>query len=361
MPDDEKSGMDLYDELLKLVLAYSNKQITYLARWIIDYRKRSDRRDADLRLSRSLYLRTFDRMVDEWELLRGKDKSDRQDGLLDFYMASIQPMIPNRYRYDIDELCNRGRWREAAGAIADIDREIEASQFESEYERLVTDTEYLIEQLVGVMKSEFSKRLGNTREAINEYVDPHRAILRRLDEDLLEANEGLRKIGASELAQGDKFEIETRLHSRIGELEAIRSDEIEKIREIEAFVNEVKHSYSAFKRIIASIEKERDLIEERRGYAGLLGKLESEAGELGRLFGCLNAELDANIKRAKESMEMLSGAFGGDFVDVIGDQEKLNRMLEGEEFAETRARRHEERHGHDYYEDILKMLKSMGA
>jgi len=49
--------MDLYGELLELVLAYSNDQVKYLANWIIDYDRADNKRERDLRLEKQLYIK----------------------------------------------------------------------------------------------------------------------------------------------------------------------------------------------------------------------------------------------------------------------------------------------------------------
>lgn len=358
--------MELYDELVKLVMAYSNRQIKDLARWIIEYRKRDDRREADLRLEKKLYINRFHRMADEYETLKPRDRPARSQEIFGYYSACIKALIPTRRRFGIDELCYAGKWKEASEALAELDQEIEASRFELEYERLVTDTEYLIEQLVMIMKTEYAKRLDVTREAMSEFMDPHRAVLERLEADLAEAREGLAKVEASELAMDDKAGIVAEVRRRIGEMEAMRQRETDNIRRMEGNFEEVRKAYLLFSDVIASIEKEKDLIEERRMYSGLLRKLDIETSEMDAMFRDLGEKLDRNVEKARESMELLASAFQGKVVDAIAEQEKVNRILESDDSALGGAEGHSEGSAEaepqppnkDYYEEILRILKN---
>jgi len=350
--------MELYDELVKLVLAYSNRQIKDLAEWIIEYRKRDDRREADLRLEKKLYINRFHRMADEYETLKPKDRPARSQEIFGYYSTCITPLIPTRRRFEIDELCYAGKWKEASEALAELDQEIEASRFELEYERLVTDTEYLIEQLVMIMKAEYAKRLDMTREAMSEFMDPHRAVLERLEANLAEAREGLSRVEASELAADDKAGIVSEVRRRIGEMEAMRQREADNIRRMEGNFEEVRKDYLLFSGVIASIEKEKDLIEERRRYSGLLRKLDVETSEMDSMFHELGEKLDHSVAKARESMELLVSAFQGRFVDAIAEQEKVNRILEPGEEVKGARKEDAAPENKEYYEDILRILKS---
>jgi len=350
--------MELYDELVKLVMAYSNRQIKDLAQWIIEYRKRDDRREADLRLEKKLYINRFHRMADEYELLKPKDRPSRSQEIFGYYSACIKALIPTRHRFGIDELCYAGKWKEASEALAELDRDIEASRFELEYERLVTDTEYLIEQLVMIMKTEYAKRLDMTRHAMSEFMDPHRAVLARLEANLAEAREGLAKVEASELAADDKESIVSEVRRRIGEMEAMRQRETDNIHRMEGDFEEVQKDYLLFSGVIASIEKEKDLIEERRMYSGLLRKLDIETSEMDSMFHELGEKLERNVEKARESMELLVSAFQGRVVDAIAEQEKVTRILEPDGGAGGGAEAESEPPNKDYYEEILRILKS---
>jgi hypothetical protein len=357
--------MELCEELVKLVMAYSNRQIKDLARWIIEYRKRDDRREADLRLEKKLYINRFHRMADEYETLKPKDRPARSQEIFGYYSSCIKALIPTRHRFGIDELCYAGRWKEASEALSELDREIEASRFELEYERLVTDTEYLIEQLVMIMKAEYAKRLDTTREAMSEFMDPHRAVLERLEANLAEAREGLAKVEASELAADDKAGIVTEVRRRIGEMESMRQREADSLRRMEGNFEEVQKDYLLFSGVIASIEKEKDLIEERRMYSGLLRKLDVETSEMDSVFHELGEKLDRSVGKARESMELLVSAFQGKVVDAIAEQEKVNRILEPEGGAEgqpgsqagSQPETEPQLPNKDYYEEILRILK----
>jgi len=354
--------MELYDELVKLVMAYSNRQIKDLAQWIIEYRKRDDRREADLRLEKKLYINRFHRMADEYGLLKPKDRPARNQEIFGYYSACIKALIPTRHRFAIDELCYAGKWKEASEALAELDREIEASRFELEYERLVTDSEYLIGQLVMVMKTEYAKRLDMTRQAMGEFMEPHRAVLGRLEANLAEAREGLAKVEASELAADDKAGIVSEVRRRIGEMEAMRQREADNIRRMEGDFEEVQKDYLLFSGVIASIEKEKDLIEERRMYSGLLRKLDVETSEMDSIFHELAEKLESNVGKARESMELLVSAFQGKVVDAIAEQEKVNRILEpdggGKDQSGDLPGPEPQPPNKDYYEEILRILKS---
>lgn len=351
--------MDLYDELLELVLAYSNNKVKYLAKWIIDYRKADNKKEAELRLEKLLYLNRFRRMAEAYALAKPKERASRNPELFEYYSAFIKPMIPNRHRFAIDEFCYKGQWQEAADSIAEIDGEIEANRYESEYERLVTDTEYLIGQLVLVMKTEYGKRLESAKKAMSEYIAPHRTVLERLDRNLLEANEALKRVERSELPPDDKAELAMALRDRAREMEGIGSRETGNMRNIKAFVDDIKKTYLVFESVISSIERKKEQIDERRNYAGLMKKLEIETSEMNGLFSGLNAELNKNLGKAKESMELLTSTFQDKIVDIINDQEKVNRLLEAERAKEEEGEGRERAVNREYYEDILKILKSM--
>jgi hypothetical protein len=354
--------VELYDELLELVLAYSNRQIKFLAQWIIDYRKKDKGKELDLRLEKTLYLNRFRRMAGEYAALKPKERAAMGQDLFEFYSAHLMPLIPNGRRFEIDELCYTGKWPEAAARLAELDVEIEAAKSEKEYERLVTDTEYLIEQLVTIMKDEYARRLDSMKEAMGAFMEPHRTAFERLERNLAEARDGLVKVGRSGLSPADKEEISARFRERMAEIGRMEARERENVRKIRDFADEVRKIYLVFEGVIASIEREKDLIEERRGYAGLLERLEIETREMDEVFKGLGLELGNSLQKTRESMELLTAAFQGRLVDVIGeaidDQEKVNSLLgesdgrggEGGEGAEK----------HDYYEDILKILKSAG-
>lgn len=351
--------MELYDELLQLVVAYSNKQIKYLAQWIIDYKKKDNKKEMDLRLEKTLYINRFRKMAGEYSVLKAKERAARNQELFEYYSAYIKSLIPGKYRFNIDELCYTGRWEEAVASIIEMDEEIEASRFENEYEKLITDSEYLIEQLVTVMKTEYSKRLANTERAMSEYLDPHKTAMERLDRNLEEAGKWLLGVGKSGLSEEDKAEISGELRARIAEMRRMKAREAKKVRTIKVFVNEVKKTYLVFEGIIASIEREKELIEERKRYSGLLGRLEIEASEIDEVFGKLSEELSLDVKKARESMELLTNTFQGKLVDAISDQERVNRMLEPDKPAAAGEVPDERPINRDYYEDILKILKSM--
>jgi len=350
--------VDLYDELMDLVVAYSNSKIKYLAKWIIDYKKSDDKKEMDFRLEKLLYLNRFSRMADSFAYSKSKDRNKDRSDLFEYYSAYIKPLIPNKFRYDIDELCYKGLWQDAVRSIAEIDGEMEADRYGNEYERLVTDTEYLIGQLLMVMKTEYAKRLENAKKAMNEYINPHRALLERLGKSLNEAGEELAKIGRSELPQEDKAEISNGLQEKIRKIEGIEKREIDNMRSISAFVDEIRKTYSIFNSVILSIERKKDLIEERKEYSGFIRKLEIETSELDELFRGLNGELDRNVEKARESMELLTSTFQDKIVDIISDQERVNRILEAEKAADEQADA-EMTLNHEYYEDILKILKKM--
>lgn len=350
--------MDLYEELLELVLAYSSDQVKYLANWIIDYDRADNKRERDLRLEKQLYMKRFERMTESFELAKPKEKGAKSKELFEYYAKYVQPLIPNRHRYAIDEFCFKERWREAAETLAEIDGEIEAGRYENEYERLVTDTEYLLGQLVRVMKSESARRLERAKRAVNDYLVPHRDILERLARNQREAREGLERLARSELAREDKAELGRLLEDRIAEMAGLEARERGKVRDLTQTLGEMQRSERIFEKVVDTIERKKDLIEERRGYKSLLGRLEVETTEMDRLFFDLDGGLAKDSAKARESIELLASAFQDRILDVINDQERVNRILEGDAGPRDDGPDAYEAN-HDYYEEILKILKGM--
>lgn len=355
--------MELYDELLELVLAYSNRQVKQLAAWIIEYKKRDDPAGLDLRLEKKLYVNRFRRMAGEYGALRNREREAKNQEIFEFYSSYIKSLIPNKHRFALDELCFAGSWKEAAETLVDIDEEIEANKFEHEYDRLVVDTGYLIEQLVIVMKKEYTRRVEISKKAMAEYLNPHGTVLKRLERNLADAQEQLWKIAASGLSEDDKRDLERILERRIKEMEEMKRREGEKLRRVKLYVDEIEKTYAIFEDIIASIEKEKDCLEERKKFASFVRKLEIETKEIDEVFASLSGDLERNVQKAKETMYLLTHAFQGDLATAINDQERINRILESDADAEgqkgTDAGEAEEAANKDYYEDILKILKSM--
>ena len=85
--------MDLYEELQDLVLAYSDDKIKYLAKWILDYRKADDRREAELRLEKLLYLKRFRRMAEASALAAFKAFGARRIGVLTPYAPAVNEVV----------------------------------------------------------------------------------------------------------------------------------------------------------------------------------------------------------------------------------------------------------------------------
>lgn len=353
--------MDLYDELQDLVLAYSNDKIKYLAKWVLDYRKADDRREAELRLEKLLYLKRFRRMAEASALAKPKERAAGSQELFEYYSSFVKPMIPNRHRFAVDELCYKGRWTEAADAIDELEGEIEADRYESEYERLVTDTEYLIDQLARAMKAEYGKRLEGARKALGDYIGPHKAALERLEKNLFEAKEALARIEGGGLPPEDKAELSGPLGDRIRTMEQTAEREARNARGIKASVDGIRKTYLVLESVISSLERKREQLDERRSLAELSRKLEIETSELDELFSGLDSELDRSMEKARTSMDLLADAFQEKIVDIIGDQEKLNRLLESEKAAREEGESQAGALDRACYEDILKILKGMNG
>ena len=145
-------------------------------------------------------------------------------------------------------------------------------------------------------------------------------------------------------------------------MEAMRQREADNIRRMEGDFEEVQKDYLLFSGVIASIEKEKDLIEERRMYSGLLRKLDVETSEMDSIFHELAEKLESNVGKARESMELLVSAFQGKVVDAIAEQEKVNRILEpdggGKDHSGDLPGPEPQPPNKDYYEEILRILKS---
>ena len=321
-----------YDDLYDMLLRFADDNVKMVASWVVERTMMKDGTEAKVREAQDLIvLRDLafqpvpflpwdrNRYWDEVEALYKESSFNSNSGFS--FLSSIYHSILGRDNESL-QLAITEKLRELPQGIAD------GSHIEKRVGAYLGDTQELIGDLIDILQEQYNERVTQTRVAIAKYLEPHKSALSKLQKELGQVEDALRKITGDGLVSAqDKESIMAALGDKHKELVAMKAREIGNMRGVKAFVDEIRAAQATFDAMIALLERKNAESKARKDYLALISKLDAKIPKLNDIFLELSAELKKDIGGIRDAFFLLNMSVKQDLIKSLEDQTVLNAIL----------------------------------
>ena len=319
------------DDLYEMLRRFTDDNVKMVASWVVERTMKKDGTDAKIREAQDLVAlqEIASRPVPLlpsakkrfWDEVEARYRESSYYDRFSFFNNRMYRSISDRDNSGLKMTINEKLW--------ELPKEIvDGSHIEKRMSVYLSDTQELISDLVEILEEQYDERVTQTRVAIAKYLEPHKSALSKLQKELGQVEDALRKItGDCLVSAQDKESIVAALREKQKELAAMKAREIGNMRGVKAFVDEIRTAQATFDAMIALLERKNAESKARKDYLALISKLDAKIPKLNDIFLELSAQLKKDIGGIRDAFFLLNMSVKQDLIKSLEDQTVLNAIL----------------------------------
>lgn len=317
-----------YDEVYELVEKFTSENIRDMAQWVISKKYTWNVNEEER--NRSKCLNYIKLLIKKFEVNQELSRKEFWNELSEFYKNNIK--IYKEYveiGYDI-------RNRDIEDLKKDIKKYIDClpGDINNEYDyddllkSYICDPELLISGVIEILNIDYHDKIKKTKIAIAKYIDPHKLALTKLMTEINKIETGLNHLNEdTNISTIDKKEIENALREKLNELSIMKSNELDNMRNVKAFVEEIRISQQKFSSVIEALEKKNNEARSRKDYMALIKSIDASIPKLQNIFHELSIQLSNDMDNIRNAMYLLNMSVKEDLLKSFEDQNIITGIL----------------------------------
>lgn len=253
---------------------------------------------------------------------------------LSYLNTYIKPKVSFQYYDTLYKMVGRAQSNDIQKVFTEMKEKMDHYQVLENLKReYLLNTEMLINDLLEIIKKEFNMRMDSTRNAIREYVVPHRKALKELNSKINECKNALQNLENDNcLTNSDKKVFIDSITLKLDELANLKKQEVIRMKNVKIMTEEIRKAKETFEVIITYLESKKESNNKRKEYLALISSLQVEVPKLESIFSELAKVFIDKIDTIKNSAFLISLSINKKLIDSIENQEVINSILNEEEY-----------------------------
>ncbi|MBN1525407.1 MAG: hypothetical protein JW904_13040 [Spirochaetales bacterium] len=234
--------------------------------------------------------------------------------------------MSNREKKELHEFINK---KMTALEKYEYGREfVDIDVYLAEYEKKLGNHIFLLDELVDILSTEYDRRILSTRHRFEEYLQPLKRVLERIDDEIREIDKDIGFLAKdTSIDKADKKKLETAFKQKRNELLSLKKQEFEKLNSIKLVSENIKEGVKQFHLLIDRLSDKLRYFKNRQFYIEKLARYGADIPKLKNILNDLYSTFNRHIKTLQKSFLLFDLSFQKTVLSAIEDQSVINRIV----------------------------------